>query len=53
MVALGDFNQAFGWLEKAYAEHAIHLVDLKVDPRIDELRADPRFDVMLQRVGLR
>ncbi len=51
-VALGHPDLAFDWLEKAFAERAWSLVLLKVDPRADPLRADPRFAELLQRIGL-
>ncbi|HEV2385928.1 MAG TPA: winged helix-turn-helix domain-containing protein [Candidatus Acidoferrales bacterium] len=49
---LGDKDQALAWLEKAYAQHSIELVSLKVDPGYDPLRGDPRFQDLLHRVGL-
>jgi len=39
-------------LEKAYAQHSPELVSLKVDPRFDGIRGDPRFQDLLRRVGL-
>jgi len=51
-VGLGDKDHAFQWLEEAYREHDVGLVYLKVDPCLDPLRADPRFDSLLRRVGL-
>lgn len=50
--ALGDKDEAFQWLERAYKEHDDDLALLKVDPRWDSLRGDPRFMSLLQRVGL-
>jgi Flp pilus assembly protein TadD len=41
--ALGDNDQAFAWLQKAYDERDEDLRLLNVDPRFDRLRADPRF----------
>jgi TolB-like protein/Tfp pilus assembly protein PilF/class 3 adenylate cyclase len=40
---LGEQDQAFEWLEKAYEERSDLLVYLKVEPRLDSLRSDPRF----------
>jgi TolB-like protein/Tfp pilus assembly protein PilF len=49
---LGETEPAFSWLEKAYAERVGWLVSLQVDPRLDRLRADPRFGNLVRRVGL-
>jgi tetratricopeptide (TPR) repeat protein len=48
--ALGDPDQAFQELERAYHEKAPGLFALNVDPRIDNLRKDPRFAALLARV---
>jgi TolB-like protein len=48
---LGEKAQAFSWLNKAYEERNEWLVWLKVDPKLDSLRADPRFADLLHRVG--
>jgi tetratricopeptide (TPR) repeat protein len=50
--ALGDHDHAFSCLERAYDSRSEALVWLKVDPRLDRLRSDPRFTDLLQRVGL-
>lgn len=50
--ALGDKEAAFLWLERAYAAHDSQLQHLKVDPRCDSLRSDPRFDDLLRRMRL-
>jgi len=49
---LGEKDQAFEWLEKAYQERAGGLVFLKVDPRYDFIRSDPRFQDLLRRMNL-
>jgi TolB-like protein/DNA-binding winged helix-turn-helix (wHTH) protein len=49
---LGNREQAFDLLERAYGERNMWLMNLKVDPRFDSLRADPRFDTLLRRIGL-
>jgi TolB-like protein/DNA-binding winged helix-turn-helix (wHTH) protein/Tfp pilus assembly protein PilF len=50
--ALGERNQAFAWLEKAYAEHDPELTYVKVGPRFDPLRHDARFPLLVHRIGL-
>ena len=50
---LGDKQKAFEFLEKAYHERCWDLTwSLRSDLRIDNLRSDPRFQTLLQRVGL-
>ena len=49
---LGEKDQAFAWLEKAYAERAGQFVWLNLDPLVDSLHSDPRFGDLAQRVGL-
>jgi len=49
---LGEKDQAFQWLEKAYQDRADDLRQLKVDPLLDNLRPDPRFADLVRRVGL-
>jgi tetratricopeptide (TPR) repeat protein len=50
--ALGDKEQAFASLEKAFTERDFQLTSLKVEPGYDPLRADPRFQDLMRRVGL-
>jgi len=49
---LGDKDQAFRLLEKAFEERDIWLMNLKVDPVLIGLRSDYRFKDLLQRIGL-
>lgn len=51
-IGLGEKDRAFEWLEKAYEERDGWVTSLNVDPRVDSLRADPRFADLLRRVGL-
>jgi len=48
---LDDKDQAFAWLEKAYAERYPYLILIKVEPVFANLRSDPRFTDMVRRVG--
>src|SRR5215471_10807452 len=49
---LGDKDQAFKMLEKAFEERDIWLMNLKVDPVLIGLHSDQRFRDLLQRIGL-
>jgi serine/threonine-protein kinase len=51
-VALNDKDHAFEWLDKALQNKADWLVFLKVDPRFDSLRSDPRFTDLLRKMNL-
>ena len=51
-LSLGEKDQAFEWLNRACLEKdaGIHL--LRVEPRLDGIRSDPRFKAILKKVGL-
>ena len=49
---LEERNEAFVWLEKAYQDRDMRLCRLKVDPRWDAMRSEPRFVAILKRIGL-
>jgi serine/threonine protein kinase/Flp pilus assembly protein TadD len=49
-VGLGEKDQAFEWLEKAYEEH--FMIAIKVNRAFDPLRSDPRFQDLLRRMNL-
>jgi len=51
-IGLGDKDQAFECLDKAFERREDALVSLKVNPRFDSLRSDARFDALLKRIGL-
>jgi serine/threonine protein kinase/tetratricopeptide (TPR) repeat protein len=51
-VGLGEHDRAIEYLEKSCAEHCHWLIYLHVDPSMDDLRNDPRFQDLLRRVGL-
>jgi tetratricopeptide (TPR) repeat protein len=50
---LGEKDKAFAWLDKAVEEHSFSLAYVKVEPRFDPLRSDPRFADLLHRINLR
>jgi TolB-like protein/Flp pilus assembly protein TadD len=49
---LGDKEKAFESLERAFEERSTLLTYLKMDPRFDSLRKDPRYQAMLRRLNL-
>ena len=49
---LGENNRAIQYLEKSYEEHSHWLIYLHIDPSMDGLRSNPRFQDLLRRVGL-
>jgi len=51
-LGLGENDQAFAWLERAYNEQSNILQFLKVHPFFDPIRADHRFAELVRRVGL-
>ncbi len=50
--ALGENDRAFEYLESAFFARSPEIVMLKVDPCLDNLRSDPRFQDLLARIGL-
>ena len=50
-MSIGNKDEAFAWLEKAYNERSSWLVWANVEPRFDALRSDPRFTSLLVRIG--
>jgi hypothetical protein len=51
-VGTGENDDALEYLEKAYTERSHWLIYLHIDPSMDSLRDDPRFQDLLRRVGL-
>jgi TolB-like protein/DNA-binding winged helix-turn-helix (wHTH) protein/Tfp pilus assembly protein PilF len=49
--ALGQNDEAIAWLRKGVEDRSGCMPDLKVDPRFDALRSDPRFKDVLRRIG--
>jgi TolB-like protein/Tfp pilus assembly protein PilF len=50
--ALGEKDEAFKWLDRAYHERDSHITYLKLDPEMDPLRSDPRFGILMQHLKL-
>jgi hypothetical protein len=48
---IGETDEAFTWLERAYRERDPLMPMVKATPLLDPLRSDPRFDELLRRIG--
>jgi TolB-like protein/lipoprotein NlpI len=51
-IPLGQTDEAFACLEKAYEEKFHRMSSIKVEPMLDPIRSDPRFQKLLNRMGL-
>jgi Flp pilus assembly protein TadD len=49
---LGERERSLRWLDRAFEEHSAWMLHLKVDPRLDPLRGEARFQALMRRVGL-
>ena len=50
-LGLGEQDQALDWLNKAYGERSFWLLWLRVEPRFDGLRSDPRYQDLVRRMN--
>jgi hypothetical protein len=50
-LGLGQKEEAFRWLDKAYEVRSMCMMWLKVDPPLYPIRSDPRFADLVRRVG--
>lgn len=50
--ALGENDLAFKCLEESYSRHEESILSVKVDPKLDPLRSDPRFTALLKKLGI-
>jgi TolB-like protein/Flp pilus assembly protein TadD len=48
---MGEVESAFKWLERAYEERADGLTLLNVEPMVDGIRSDVRFQSLIRRIG--
>ena len=51
-VGLGQIDDAFAWLQRAVGDRSSWLAYLKVEPRLDPIRSDLRFDELMAQVGI-
>jgi serine/threonine-protein kinase len=51
-LALGDLERALDWAERAYADRRGWLAYLKVNPLLDPLRQEPRFQTLVKKMRL-
>ena len=51
-IALGEKEEAFKWLEKAFDERDTHITYLALDPELDPVRSDQRFATLMDRLHL-
>jgi tetratricopeptide (TPR) repeat protein len=47
---LGDMDETFRWLEEAFRDRNWDMLFLRISPKWDSLRSDPRFDDLVQRM---
>ena len=48
----GEFNEAFNWLDRAYAQKDLELFQIKGDPLLKGLESDPRYKAFLRKMNL-
>jgi serine/threonine-protein kinase len=48
----GELDSAFRWLDRAYQQHDAGMIDIRVDPLLQNLRKDPRYKAVLVRMKL-
>ncbi len=49
---LGETDEGFEWLNRAYNEHDANIMLMNVDAELDNIKSDPRFLSLLEKVGL-
>jgi eukaryotic-like serine/threonine-protein kinase len=50
-IRLGEKDESFRWLNRAYEERSICISGMKFDPRLDPIRSDPRYDNLVRQVN--
>jgi adenylate cyclase len=49
---LGDLDECFRWLDKSFLVHDLPIMVLRYDPRYENVRRDPRYQVLLKKMNL-
>jgi len=49
---LGDLDECFRWLDKSFAVHDLPIMVIRYDPRYENIRRDPRYQVLLEKMNL-
>jgi len=50
-LGLRDWEKFFEWFERSYQERSAFMIRLKVEPMLDPVRSDPRFQAFLRRMN--
>jgi TolB-like protein/Flp pilus assembly protein TadD len=50
-IRLGEKDESFRWLNRAYEERSICISGMKFDPRLDPIRSDPRYDALVRQLN--
>jgi len=50
-IRLGEKEESFRWLDRAYEERSICISGMKFDPRLDPIRSDPRYDTLVRKLN--
>ncbi|UCD57558.1 MAG: tetratricopeptide repeat protein, partial [Candidatus Hydrogenedentota bacterium] len=51
-LVIGESDEGFEWLDKAYEEKDPWLCFLKIEPTLDSVRSDPRYNTLLKKIRL-
>jgi adenylate cyclase len=49
---IGDLDRCFYWLDRAREGHALMFQPFRLDPRLENVRKDPRFPVLMRKMNL-
>jgi len=50
-IGLRDFDKAFALLNESYRNREFGMIELKITPRLDDIRSDSRFKVLMKKMG--